>query len=39
VWALFGTSLRAVLARRRGRLAFNSAMALALAVTAIMMVR
>jgi len=39
VWALFGTSLRAILARRRGRLAFNSAMALALAVTAIMMVR
>ena len=39
VWALFGTSLRTVLARRRGRLAFNSAMALALAVTAIMMVR
>jgi len=39
VWALFGTSLRAVLTRRRGRLAFNSAMALALAVTAIMMVR
>ena len=39
VWALFGTSLRAVLARRRGRLTFNCAMALALAVTAIMMVR
>ena len=38
VWALFGTSLRAVLARRRGRLAFNSAMALALGVTAFMMV-
>ena len=37
VWALFGTSLRAVLARRRGRLAFNSAMALALGVTAVMM--
>jgi threonine/homoserine/homoserine lactone efflux protein len=39
VWALFGTSLRAVLARRRGRLAFNAAMALALGVTAVMMVR
>ena len=39
IWALFGTSLRAVLARRRGRLAFNSAMALALGVTALMMVR
>ena len=37
VWALFGTSLRALLARRRGRLAFNSAMALALGVTAVMM--
>ncbi len=39
LWALFGTSLRAVLAQRRGRLAFNSAMALALGVTAVMMVR
>jgi len=39
VWALFGTSLRSVLAGPRGRLAFNSAMALALAVTAVMMVR
>lgn len=39
VWALFGTSLRAVLARPRGRLAFNSTMALALGVTAVMMVR
>lgn len=39
VWALFGTSLRAVLAQRRGRLVFNSAMALALGVTAFMMVR
>ena len=38
VWALFGTSLRALLARPRGRLAFNSAMALALGVTAVMMV-
>lgn len=39
VWALFGTSLRAVLAHQRGRVAFNSAMALALGVTAVMMVR
>jgi len=39
VWALFGTSLRALLARPRGRIAFNSAMALALGVTAVMMVR
>jgi len=39
VWALFGTSLRALLALPGGRLAFNSAMALALAVTAVMMVR
>ena len=39
VWALFGTSLRAVLARRRGRLAFNVGVALALGVTAVMMVR
>ncbi len=39
VWALFGTSLRTVLARRGGRLAFNAAMALALGVTAVMMVR
>ena len=39
VWALFGTSLRSVLSGPRGRLAFNSAMALALAVTAVMMVR
>jgi threonine/homoserine/homoserine lactone efflux protein len=38
-WALFGTSLRTVLARPRGRLAFNAAMALALGVTAVMMVR
>jgi threonine/homoserine/homoserine lactone efflux protein len=37
VWALFGTSLRSVLARRGGRIAFNSAMALALGVTAVMM--
>ncbi len=38
VWALFGTSLRAVLARPRGRVAFNFSMALALGVTAVMMV-
>jgi threonine/homoserine/homoserine lactone efflux protein len=37
VWALFGTSLRALLTRPRGRLAFNSTMALALGVTAVMM--
>lgn len=37
VWALFGTSLRALLARPRGRLAFNFSMALALGVTALMM--
>lgn len=37
VWALFGSSLRSVLARRRGRLAFNSAMALALGATAVIM--
>jgi threonine/homoserine/homoserine lactone efflux protein len=37
VWALFGSSLRSLLARRRGRLAFNSAMALALGATAVMM--
>ena len=38
-WALFGSSLRALLAAPRGRLAFNIAMALALATTAVMMVR
>jgi threonine/homoserine/homoserine lactone efflux protein len=38
VWALFGTSLRALLARPRGLLAFNFSMALALGVTALMMV-
>jgi threonine/homoserine/homoserine lactone efflux protein len=37
VWALFGTSLRALLARPRGLLAFNFSMALALGVTALMM--
>ncbi len=39
VWALFGQSLRGVLSAPRGRLAFNVAMALALATTAVMMVR
>jgi threonine/homoserine/homoserine lactone efflux protein len=39
VWALFGTSLRSVLRRPRGRLAFNCVMALALGVTAVMMIR
>lgn len=39
VWALFGSSLRGVLAAPRGRMAFNVVMALALATTAVMMVR
>ncbi len=39
VWALFGQSLRGLLSAPRGRLAFNLAMALALAATAVMMVR
>ncbi|HVN46696.1 MAG TPA: LysE family translocator [Steroidobacteraceae bacterium] len=39
VWALFGTTLRRFIGAPRGRLAFNVAMALALGVTAIMMVR
>jgi threonine/homoserine/homoserine lactone efflux protein len=39
VWALFGSSLRGVLGQPRGRLVFNVTMALALAVTAVMMVR
>ncbi len=39
VWALFGTSLKRFLAVPRGRLAFNVSMALALGVTAVMMVR
>jgi threonine/homoserine/homoserine lactone efflux protein len=39
VWALFGSSLRRFLEAPRGRHAFNVAMALALAVTAVMMVR
>jgi len=39
VWALFGSSLRGWLAAPRAALAFNVAMALALATTAVMMVR
>jgi threonine/homoserine/homoserine lactone efflux protein len=39
VWALFGTSLKHVIGAPRGRLAFNISMALALGVTAVMMVR
>ena len=38
VWAVFGSSLRGLLAAPRGRAAFNLAMALALATTAVMMV-
>jgi len=38
VWALFGSSLRGLLARPAGRVTFNAAMALALAVTGIAMV-
>jgi threonine/homoserine/homoserine lactone efflux protein len=39
VWALFGSSLRGVIGAPRGRRVFNLAMALALAGTAVMMVR
>jgi threonine/homoserine/homoserine lactone efflux protein len=39
VWALFGSSLRGYIDGPRGRRAFNLAMALALATTAVMMVR
>jgi hypothetical protein len=39
VWALFGTSLKRFLGAPYGRRAFNVAMALALGVTAVMMVR
>jgi threonine/homoserine/homoserine lactone efflux protein len=39
VWALFGTSLRALLAAPLGRRVFNGAMALALLGTAVMMIR
>jgi threonine/homoserine/homoserine lactone efflux protein len=38
VWALFGSSLRGFLAKPSGRVVFNAAMALALAVTGIAMV-
>lgn len=38
VWALFGTSLGRYIVAPRSRLAFNVSMALALAVTAVMMV-
>jgi threonine/homoserine/homoserine lactone efflux protein len=38
VWALFGSSLRGVLARPTGRIAFNATMAVALAATGITMV-
>ena len=39
VWALFGSSLRQLIGAPRGRMLFNVAMALALAMTAVMMVR
>lgn len=39
VWALFGSSLRRYLESPRGRRVFNTAMAVALATTAVMMVR
>jgi threonine/homoserine/homoserine lactone efflux protein len=39
VWALFGSSLKGFLSAPGGRRAFNVAMALALAVTAVMMVK
>ena len=39
VWALFGSSLRGVLTRPTPRLAFNVSMAVALAVTGVIMVR
>jgi threonine/homoserine/homoserine lactone efflux protein len=39
VWALFGSSLRSLIGAPRGRRAFNAAMALALSVTAVMMVK
>jgi len=38
-WALFGSSLRHVIGTPQGRRVFNVAMALALATTAVMMVR
>jgi threonine/homoserine/homoserine lactone efflux protein len=39
LWAMFGSSLRGYIEGPRGRRAFNLAMALALATTAVMMVR
>jgi threonine/homoserine/homoserine lactone efflux protein len=39
VWALFGSSLQGLISAPRGRMAFNVAMALALGMTAVMMVR
>jgi threonine/homoserine/homoserine lactone efflux protein len=39
VWALFGSSLRALIGAPGGRMVFNISMAVALAVTAVMMVR
>src|SRR5438132_13527030 len=39
VWALFGSSLRSLITAPRGRRVFNGTMALALATTAVMMVR
>jgi threonine/homoserine/homoserine lactone efflux protein len=39
VWALFGSSLKSFIGAPAGRRAFNLAMALALAVTAVMMVK
>ncbi|TLZ31242.1 MAG: LysE family translocator [Gammaproteobacteria bacterium] len=39
VWALFGSSLRSFITAPRGRRVFNGTMALALATTAVMMVR
>jgi threonine/homoserine/homoserine lactone efflux protein len=37
VWALFGTALRGTIAAPRGRMIFNVVMALALVITAVMM--
>jgi threonine/homoserine/homoserine lactone efflux protein len=39
VWAVFGSSLKRFIGTPRGRRVFNAAMALALATTAVMMVR
>src|SRR5207244_11645681 len=39
VWALFGSSLRSLITAPRGRRVFNGTIALALATTAVMMVR